>query len=163
MALAGGGANDETSATLALRFVDEMAQTRAIFGGSDFARDAGVIERRHVDEIAAGQSDVARDARAFLAERLFGDLDDDFLALLQHVGDELRCGAAACGGHGYGLPMARAAGGGHGRDVRRDRDGHRGRVLRGGRDAACASGNRSGRARSRAAFPGAADFRTQAG
>src|SRR4029077_15252249 len=67
----GGGANDETSATLPFRFVDEMAQTGAIFGGSDFARDAGVIERGHVDEIASGESDVARDARAFLAERLF--------------------------------------------------------------------------------------------
>jgi hypothetical protein len=30
---------------------------------------------------------VARDARAFFAERLFRDLDDDFLALLQHVGN----------------------------------------------------------------------------
>jgi hypothetical protein len=66
-----------------------MPETGAIFGGSDFARDAGVIESRHVNEIAAGKSDVARDARAFFAERLFGDLDDDFLALLQHVGNEL--------------------------------------------------------------------------
>ena len=91
---------------LALGFVDEMAQASAVFGGSDFARDAGVIERRHVDEIAAGKSDVAGDARAFFAERLFGDLDDDLLALLQHVGNELRCGAAACDGHGCGLPVA---------------------------------------------------------
>ena len=45
-----GGANDESAATLALGFIDEMAQASAIFGGSDFARDAGVIERRHVDE-----------------------------------------------------------------------------------------------------------------
>ena len=75
---------------LAFRFVDEMTQAGAIFGGSDFARDAGVIERRHVDEIAAGKGDVAGDARAFFAERLFGDLDDDFLALLQKVGNELR-------------------------------------------------------------------------
>jgi hypothetical protein len=66
-----------------------MAQAGAIFGGSDFARDAGVIERGHVDEIAAGKGDVAGDARAFLAERLFGDLDNDFLALLQHVGNQL--------------------------------------------------------------------------
>jgi hypothetical protein len=33
---------------------------------------------------------VAGDARAFFAERLLGDLDDDFLALLQHVGNQLR-------------------------------------------------------------------------
>jgi hypothetical protein len=32
---------------------------------------------------------VAGDARAFLAERLLGNLNDDFLALLKHVRDEL--------------------------------------------------------------------------
>ena len=49
-----------------------------------------MIERGHVDEVAAGKRDVAGDARALLAERLFRDLDDDFLALLQHVRDQLR-------------------------------------------------------------------------
>src|ERR1700689_2971100 len=67
-----------------------MAQAGTLFSGCDFARDAGVVERRHVNQEAAGKSDVARDARAFLAQRLLGDLDDDFLALLQHVGNELR-------------------------------------------------------------------------
>src|SRR6201997_2189795 len=86
----GGGSNDESASTLTLGFVDEMAQAGAIFSGSDFARDAGVIERRHVDEIAAGKSDVTRDACAFFAERLFGDLDDDFLPLFQQVGNQLR-------------------------------------------------------------------------
>src|ERR1700733_13689075 len=63
-----GGTDDKSSATLAFGFIDEMAQASAIFGGSDFARDAGVIERGHVDEVAAGQSNVAGDARAFFAE-----------------------------------------------------------------------------------------------
>ena len=49
-----------------------------------------MVERGHVDQVAPGQRDVAGDARAFLAERLLGDLDDDFLALLEHVGDQLR-------------------------------------------------------------------------
>src|SRR4029077_19009183 len=66
-----GCANDEASASLTLGFVDEMPQAGAIFGRSDFARDAGVIERGHVDEIAAGKGYVAGDARAFFAERLF--------------------------------------------------------------------------------------------
>ena len=74
----------------AFGFVDQMAQARALFGRSDFARDADVIDRGHVNQEAAGQSDVAGDARAFLAERLLGDLDDDFLALLQHFGNQLR-------------------------------------------------------------------------
>ena len=88
-----------------------MAQASAIFGGSDFARDAGVIERGHVDEIAAGKSDVAGDARAFFAERLFGDLDDDFLALLQHVGNELGAarGRAVAMAMASRWPMLRAA------------------------------------------------------
>src|ERR1700677_4239813 len=67
-----------------------MAQAGTLFGGRDFARDAGVVERGHVNQEAAGKSDVARDARAFFAQRLLGDLDDDFLALLQHVGNQLR-------------------------------------------------------------------------
>ena len=45
-----------------------------------------VIDGRHVDHIAAGQGDVRGDARALLAERLLGDLDDDFLAFLEQVG-----------------------------------------------------------------------------
>ena len=59
----------------------------AFFGGGDFARDAGVVKRGHVNEEASRQCDVAGDARAFFAQRLFRDLDDDFLALLQHVRD----------------------------------------------------------------------------
>ena len=85
----GGGADDEAAAGRALGFVDQMAQARALFGGGDLARDADVIDRGHVDEEAAGKRDVAGDARALLAERLLGDLDDDFLALLQHVRDKL--------------------------------------------------------------------------
>src|SRR5580704_12991903 len=87
---AGGSANDEASAGCALGVVDEMAEAGTIFGGRNFARDAGVVERWHIDEEAAGQSDVAGDTRALFAERLFGDLDDDFLSLLQRIGDELR-------------------------------------------------------------------------
>ena len=71
-------------------FVHEMAQARAVFRGSNLTRDASVIEGRHVNKKAAGQSDVARDARALFAERLLRDLHDDFLALLQHVGNQLR-------------------------------------------------------------------------
>ena len=87
---AGGGANDEAAGIAAAGFADETAQARAIFGGDDFARDADVIDGGHVDQEAAGQRDVAGDARALFAERLLGDLDDDFLTGLQHFGNELR-------------------------------------------------------------------------
>ena len=58
-----------------------------------------MMNRGHVNEETAGQSDVTGDARAFLAKRFLGDLDDDILAGLQHFGNELRAawwaGAAA--------------------------------------------------------------------
>src|SRR5713226_5565196 len=47
------------------------------------------MNRGHVDQEAAGQRDVAGDARALFAERLLGNLDDDVLAGLQHLGNEL--------------------------------------------------------------------------
>ncbi len=53
----------------------------------DLARDADVIDGRHVHQEAAGQRDVRSDARAFLTQRLLGDLDDDFLAFFQQVAD----------------------------------------------------------------------------
>ena len=53
------------------------------------------MDRGHVDQEAARQSDVAGDARALLAERFLGDLDDDVLAGLQHFGNELRAARGA--------------------------------------------------------------------
>jgi hypothetical protein len=49
-----------------------------------------MIDSRHVNEEAARQRDVAGDARAFFTERFFCNLDYDFLAGLQHFGNELR-------------------------------------------------------------------------
>src|SRR5260370_17198039 len=66
-----------------------------MLGGNNFARDAGVMNRRHVNEETTRQSDVAGDARALFAERLLGDLDDDVLASLQHFGNELRAARRA--------------------------------------------------------------------
>src|SRR6059036_2461254 len=47
------------------------------------------MNRGHIDKEASRQSDVAGDARALLAERLLGDLDDHVLAGLQNFGNEL--------------------------------------------------------------------------
>ena len=70
--------------TLALQ---NALQPQALFVAGDLARDADVFERRHVDHEAAGQGDVRSDARALLAQRLLGDLNDDLLAFFQQVGD----------------------------------------------------------------------------
>src|ERR1700675_4133816 len=48
------------------------------------------MDRGHIDQEAAGQGDVAGDARAFFAERLLGDLNDHVLTGLEHFGNELR-------------------------------------------------------------------------
>src|SRR5207247_1596556 len=85
-----GGAHDEAAGIGAAGFTDETAKPRAILGGDDFARYPGVMDRGHVDQETAGQSDVAGDPGALLAEGLLGDLDDDVLAGLQHFGNELR-------------------------------------------------------------------------
>ena len=61
-----------------------------VFRRADAARNADVIHRGHVHQEAAGQRDVAGDARALLAQRFLGDLHDDFLARLQHFGNQLR-------------------------------------------------------------------------
>src|SRR2546429_2726350 len=76
---AGCGSNDEAARESAARFADKTAETRTIFRAVNFPRNADVINRRHVDKEAARQSDVTGDARAFLAERFLGDLNDDFL------------------------------------------------------------------------------------
>ncbi len=46
-----------------------------------------MLKCRHVDDIAPWERDVRRDPRALGAERLFRDLNDDFLAFLQQVAD----------------------------------------------------------------------------
>ena len=59
----------------------------ALVVGGDLARHADVIDRGHVNQEAARQRDVRGDAGALLAERLLGDLNDDFLALAQQIAD----------------------------------------------------------------------------
>ena len=71
--------------------VNDALQPLALFLGSDLARHADVIHRRHVDQETARQRDVAGDARALLADRLLGDLYQDLLAFFQQVGDQRTC------------------------------------------------------------------------
>src|SRR5258706_7386549 len=52
-----------------------------------------MLQRRHVNNETAGQGDVRRDPRAFLAQWLLRDLNDDLLAFLDQVGDRQCCGS----------------------------------------------------------------------
>jgi hypothetical protein len=68
--------------------MERAFQALALFVSANFARDADVFDSRHVDNVAARQGDVRSDARAFLADGFFGDLNDDLLAFAQEVGDD---------------------------------------------------------------------------
>src|SRR5208283_3725727 len=82
-----GSANDKSPmAVIALAHHDAL-QTLAFFIGRDLARNSGMVHGRHVHEKAPGQRDVASDARAFLADRLLGDLHQNFLAFFEQVAD----------------------------------------------------------------------------
>ncbi len=82
-----GGAHDEAAGERALVLQDDVAQAQALLFRSDLARDANVVDGGHVDQVASRQGDVRSDARALGAERLLGDLDQDFLAFLEHFGN----------------------------------------------------------------------------
>src|SRR5215813_7513740 len=84
-----GRSNDETAGERPARFANQTAEPRTVFRTGDFARNADVVNRRHINEEAARQCDMASDASAFLAEGFLRDLHDDFLAGLQHFRNEL--------------------------------------------------------------------------
>ena len=58
---------------------------------SIFARNAEMLDRRHVNQKPARQSDVRSNARAFLGDRLFGNLHQNLLAFAQEIGDGRLC------------------------------------------------------------------------
>ena len=74
------GADDEAAMPVFALAQNDALQALALFFGRNLARNAGVIHGRHVNQEAAGQRDVTGDARAFLADGLLGDLDQNFLA-----------------------------------------------------------------------------------
>ena len=72
----------------------------ALLVGVDLARNTNVVHRRHEDEEASWQGNVAGDTCTLAGNRLFGDLDQDFLPLLEQLADDrqirgLHAGAAA--------------------------------------------------------------------
>ena len=59
---------------------DDVPQALALLLVLDAPRDADVIGRRHVDDVATGQADVRCDAGALRPDRLLRDLNQDLLA-----------------------------------------------------------------------------------
>jgi len=62
-------------------------QPEAFFVAGDFAGDAHVFKRRHINHEPSRQGDMRGDAGALLSQRLLGDLNNDFLAFFEQVGD----------------------------------------------------------------------------
>ncbi len=81
------GADDEAAlAIIALAHHDAL-QPLPLLIRCDLARNSSVVHRRHIHQEPARQRDVAGDARAFLADGLLGNLDQDFLAFLEQIAD----------------------------------------------------------------------------
>jgi hypothetical protein len=90
----GDGADDEAGAGGA-HLVDHAAQATTLALAGDPPRDADVTDRRHEDDVAAGQRDVRGDPRALARDRVLHDLDEDLLARANELRDvDVLAGAA---------------------------------------------------------------------
>ena len=82
-----GGPNDKTTMSIFTFANNDPLQSLAFFFRSNLARNAGVVHRRHVDEETSGERDVTGDTRALFADRLLGNLHQDFLTFFQEIAD----------------------------------------------------------------------------
>ena len=82
-----GGAHDQAHVARGDQAIEGFAQFVALFA-FDAARDAaGTRVVRHQYQVATGQADEGGQGCALVATFLFFDLNDDFLAFLEHVFD----------------------------------------------------------------------------
>src|SRR4029078_7243625 len=79
------GADDDAARVLRQHFFDLGAQALPHLTFADLPADAHALGEGHVDEEAAGQGYLRRDARALRRDWLFRDLDDEILAALDDV------------------------------------------------------------------------------
>ena len=87
---------------------DDALQALPLFLGRDLARHSRVIHGRHVNQETSGQGDVAGDARALLADRFLGNLNQNLLAFFQQIADQgNRCRLTAAESGFYPLLLRR--------------------------------------------------------
>ena len=84
----GGGADDDAG-RLREHLLEDLLQARAL-GVGELARDAVHRAAGHVDEVAAGKRDLAREAGALVADRVLRDLDEHAVAGLERELDATR-------------------------------------------------------------------------
>ena len=83
-------AHDESTGRnvlLGANSLDQLAQTVTFRVRLNLSRYTDVFDSWHVDEESSRQGDVRRDARAFLCNRLFRDLDQYLLTFTQQIGN----------------------------------------------------------------------------
>ena len=98
-------ARDQAAAAALLpQLLQDRLQPSPLVVVGDLARDAHVLDGGHEHEVAPGQRDVGRDARALLPQGFLDHLDEHFLPRLEHLLD------------GLGAPVVVARGRGRGRD-----------------------------------------------
>jgi hypothetical protein len=93
-----GGADDDAHALGDGELVDEGLEALALGGVLDLAGDAAAVGERREDEVAAGEGEVGRGARALGADGALGDLDDDLGAGRVEAGDVLDGGLGLASG-----------------------------------------------------------------
>src|SRR5581483_2145325 len=69
-----GRPDNEAARKIAAMLQDDSLQPLPFFVGSDFPGNSDMVNGGHVDQISARQRDVGSDPRAFLSQRLLGDL-----------------------------------------------------------------------------------------
>jgi hypothetical protein len=79
--------HDEAARNTRVMDLKYALQPKALLIARDFARHAGMFERRHVYDVAARQRDVRCASRALLTERFLGALNNDLVAFLQQFRD----------------------------------------------------------------------------
>src|SRR5690606_38070392 len=80
---------DDDAGVVGHDLAEDLLQPRALVLGQ-LARDAGHPAARHVHEVAAGEGDLARQARALVADRLLRHLHEHRVAGLQRLLDPAR-------------------------------------------------------------------------
>ena len=107
-----GGAHDETASRhffVGMNLLNQFAKACSFGIRINFAGNAQVFDRRHVNKIATGQSDVRSYAGAFLSDGFFRNLDQNLLTFFEQIAD---CGLFALLAPGGTTASTTAAAGG---------------------------------------------------
>src|SRR5437868_7202866 len=84
---AGCRAHNETALPVLVLALNDALQAQALFFRRNLSRHAIMVHRRHINQKASRQRDMAGDARSLLADGFLGDLHQDFLSFLQQLGN----------------------------------------------------------------------------